>query len=120
MVVSAKLKNRGPPKCVRAGTIEKIGTEEGVSTDAREIQSKANNVSSWYCDGSEKGVTDSTSLLFEASKSRIDVCLGKGGEDRGREEETGGCPRLAISQTGLELKKKKKRGFYWEGGKEMD
>ena len=55
VVVSAKLKNKGPPECVRAGTMEKIGTEEGVSTDAREIQSKANNVSSWYCDGSEKG-----------------------------------------------------------------
>ena len=29
--------------------------EEGVSTDDREIQSKVNNVSSWYCNGSEKG-----------------------------------------------------------------
>ena len=35
-------------------------------------------------------------------------------------EGTGGCPRLAASQTGLELKKKKRRGLYWEGGKEMD
>ena len=59
----------------------------------------------------KKGATDSTSLLFEASKSRIDVCAGKGGEDRGKEEETGGCPRLAASQTGLELKKEKKRAF---------
>ena len=120
MVVPTKLKNKGSPKCVRARTMEKIGTEEGTSTDAREIQSKANNVSSWYCDGSEKGATDSTSLLFEASKSKINVYAGKGGEDRGREEETGGCPRLAVSQTRLELKKEKKRGFYWEGGKEMD
>ena len=116
VVVPAKLKNRGPPECVRAGTMEKIGTEEDVSTDARETQSKVNNVLSWYCNGSEKGVTDSTSLLVEASKSRIDVCAGKGGEDRGREEETGGCPRIAVSQTWLELKKKRKGAFI---GKEV-
>ena len=108
VVVPAKLKNRGPPKCVRAGTMEKIGTEEGVSTNASETQSKVNNVSSWYCVGSKKGATDSTSLLVEASKSRIDVYAGKGGEDRGREEETGGCPMFAVSQSGLELKKKER------------
>ena len=27
VVVPTKLKIRGPPKCVRAGTMEKIGTE---------------------------------------------------------------------------------------------
>ena len=67
-------------------------------------------MSLWYCVGSEKGVTDSTSLLVEASKRKTDVYAGKGGEDRGREEETGGYPRFAFSQSGLELKEKKK-GF---------
>ena len=59
--------------------MEKIGKEEGVTTNAIATQSKVNNVSLWYCDGSEKGVTACTSLLVEASKSRIDDCAGKGG-----------------------------------------
>ena len=59
--------------------MEKIGTEEGVTTNAIATQSKVNNVSLWYCDGSEKGVTACTSLLVEASKSRIDDCAGIGG-----------------------------------------
>ena len=108
VVVPAKLKNRGPPKCVRAGTMEKIDTEEGVSTNASETQSKVNNVSPWDCVGSEKGATDSSSLLVEVSKKRTDVCAGKGGEDKGKEEETGGCPRFNVSQSGLELKEKRK------------
>ena len=86
VVVPAKLKNRGSPECVRAGKMEKIGTAEGVSTNASETQSKVNNVSPWDCIGSEKGATDSTSLLDEASKSKSDDCAGKRGEDRGREE----------------------------------
>ena len=101
VVVPAKIKNRGPPECVRAGIMEKIGTEEGVSSNASETQSKVNNVSSWDCVGIEKRATDSISLLVEASKSRTDVGAGKGGEDRGREEETGGCPRFDVSQSGL-------------------
>ena len=116
VVVPAKLKNRGPSECVRAGTMEKIGTEEGVSTNASETRSKVNNVLSWYCVGNEKGAIDSTSLLVEASKSIIDVCAEKGGEDRGREEETGGCPRFAVSQSRLELKKKRKGAL---NGKEV-
>ena len=79
VLVPAKLKNRGPSECVRAGTMKKIGTEEGVSTNASETRSKVNNVSPWVCVGSEKGATDSTSLLVEVSKSRTDVCAGKGG-----------------------------------------
>ena len=67
-----------------------------------------NNLSLWYCDGSEKGATASTSLLVEAPNSRTDDCAGKGGEDRGREEETGGCTRMFGSQNGLKVKKKRK------------
>ena len=116
VVVPAKLKNRGPPECVRAGKMEKIGTAEGVSTNASETQSKVNNVSPWDCIGSEKGATDSTSLLVEASKSRSDDCAGKRGEDGGREEETGGCPWFDVSQYELELKEKRKGVFI---GKEV-
>ena len=108
VVVPTKLKNRGPSECVRVGKMEKIGTTEDVSTNASETQSKVNNVSPWDCIGSEKGATDSTSLLVEASKSRSDDCAGKRGEDRGREEETGGCPWSDVSQSGLELKEKRK------------
>ena len=116
VVVPAKLKNRGPPECVRAGTMEKIGTKEGVSTNASETRSKVNNVSPWVCVGSEKGATDGTSLLVEVSKSRTNVCVGKGGEDKGKEEESGGCPRFDVSQSGLELKEKRKGVFI---GKEV-
>ena len=49
----------------------------------------------------------STSLLVEASKSKTDDCAGKGGEDRGREEETRGYLRISGSQTRLKVKKKK-------------
>ena len=84
VVVPARLKNRGSPESVRAGTMEKIGTEEGVTTIASEIQSKVNNVSLWYCDGSEKGATASTSLLCEASKRRTDDCSGKRGTEVGK------------------------------------
>ena len=46
VVVPARLKNRGSPESVRAtGTMEKIGTEEGVTTNASETQSKVNNMS---------------------------------------------------------------------------
>ena len=116
VVVSAKLKNRGPPECVTAGRMEKIGTEEGVSTNASETRSKVNNVSPWVCVGNEKGATDSTYLLVEVSKSRTNVCAGKGGEDKGKEEESGGCPSFDVSQSGLELKEKRKGVFI---GKEV-
>ena len=106
VVVPTKLKNRGPSECVRAGTIEKMGSEEGVSTNASETQSKVNNVVPWDCVGSKKGETECTSLLV--SKSRTDVSAGKGGEDKGKEEETGGFPRFDVSQSGLELKEKRK------------
>ena len=54
MVVPTKLKNRGPSECVRAGTIEKIGSEDGVSTNASETRSKVNNVVPRDCVGSKK------------------------------------------------------------------
>ena len=108
VVVPASLKNRGSPESVRARIVEKIRTEEGVTTNAIETQSKKNNVSLWCCDGSEKGVTVSTSLLDEISKSRIDDCAGKGGEDSGRKKEVGGCPRSSSSQNGFKFKKKRK------------
>ena len=87
VVVPAKLKNRGPSECVRAGTMKKIGTEEGMSTNASETQSKVNNESSWDCVGSEKGASDSTSLLVEVSKSRTDVCAEKGGRTKARKRK---------------------------------
>ena len=54
VVVPTKLKNRGPSECVRAGTIEKIGSEDGVSTNASETRSKVNNVVPRDCVGSKK------------------------------------------------------------------
>ena len=58
-----------------------------------------NNLSLWYCDGSEKGATTSTSLLVEASKSRTDDCAGKGGgTEAGKRklEPVRGCLVLKI------------------------
>ena len=44
MVVPVSLKNRGPSESARAGIVEKIRTEKGVTTNAIEAQSKENNV----------------------------------------------------------------------------
>ena len=71
-----------------------------------------NNLSLWYCDGSEKGATASTSLLVEASKSRTDDCAGKGGgrTEAGKRklEVVRGC---LVLKMGSKLKKKNERGL---------
>ena len=104
----ASLKNRGSLESARAGIVEKIRTEKGMTTNVIEAQSKENNMSLWCCDGSEKGVTASTSLLVEVSESGADDFTGKGGEDSGMEKETGGCSRSFSSQTRPKFKKKRK------------
>ena len=108
MVVPASLKNRGSSESARAGIVEKIRTEKGVTTNAIEAWSKENNVSLWCCDGSKKGATTITSLLVKVSISRTDDCAGKGREGSGMEKETGGCLWSFGSQTGLKFKKKRK------------
>ena len=69
-----------------------------------------NNLYLWYCDGSEKGATASTSFLVESSKSRTDDCAGKGGRTEAVKRKLEAIRGCLVLKMGSKLKKLKRKG----------